>query len=205
MDVKSAIIKRRSIRKYKPWPIPWQKLLEIADSARYSPSVGDLQNFSIVIVVDSEMIEKIANLAKQYWISTARAIMVVCIEYNVEYSKETVDHEVGAIVENMLLRATDLGIGSCWVESFDRSQLKEAIKAKKEPVAFVTLGYADEKPEKKLLKNIDEMIFYNTFGTKVFSIYEKIQSPRILERQEKIGKKIKSKIQKLFKRKLNKD
>lgn len=63
-------------------------------------------------------------------------------------------------VENMVLRATDLGLGSCWVMMFDRHKLASWLQLDSNlyPVCLLPLGFADQKPLIRPRKNLEEII-----------------------------------------------
>lgn len=49
--------------------------------------------------------------------------------------------DCAAAVENMLLAATDLGLGSCWIGAFDEKRLKEKLETESKPIAIIPIGY----------------------------------------------------------------
>ncbi len=196
------IRERRSIRRYKSIPIPWKKIMEIVDAARYAPTLGNLQNFQIVYVDDPEKLDALSNTTEQDWTKSVKGMLVVCVDYDIakqhypENAKEWTDQSIGAVIENMLLEATNQGLGSCWVGSFDKEKVKKILSIKTEPIAIITLGYSNEIPEEKTMKDFPEFFFYNKFGQPLFDVREKYQSPRVLEGIENKTKKIKHVIKK---------
>lgn len=67
---------------------------------------------------------------------------------------------IGASVENMLLRATELGIGSLWIANtcFAYKELVEFIGTEKQLVGAVALGYADEFPNARPRKDLEDVV-----------------------------------------------
>ncbi|MDE5933141.1 MAG: nitroreductase family protein [Lachnospiraceae bacterium] len=67
---------------------------------------------------------------------------------------------IGASVENMLLKATELGIGSLWIANtcFAYKELVEFIGTEKQLVGAVALGYADEFPNARPRKELEEVV-----------------------------------------------
>jgi nitroreductase len=63
-------------------------------------------------------------------------------------------------VEHMILRATDLGLGSCWVMMFNRQQLASWLQLDNNlyPVCLLPIGFADQKPHSRPRKNLEEII-----------------------------------------------
>ncbi len=69
---------------------------------------------------------------------------------------------IGAAVENMLLKAAELGIGSLWIANtfFAYPELAEKIGTAHQPVGAVSLGYADEAPAARPRKSLEEAAEY---------------------------------------------
>lgn len=61
MELKDAIYKRQSIRKYKEQDVPQEDLEKILDAARVAPSGKNSQNWHFVVVRDKELKQKIAQ------------------------------------------------------------------------------------------------------------------------------------------------
>jgi len=61
MDLETAIRERRSIRAYKPDPVPQDLIREILDEARWSPSWANTQCWRLVVVTDKEIKNKLAD------------------------------------------------------------------------------------------------------------------------------------------------
>ena len=78
LSVKEAILTRRSIRKFKPEPIPREKLEEILSLALKAPSSNNLQPWRVVVVQNPELKERLREAANnQAQVSSAPAVLVV--------------------------------------------------------------------------------------------------------------------------------
>jgi nitroreductase len=177
LTVAEAIQKRRSIRKFKPDPVPEEMMVQILEAARLAPSGTNRQPWRFQIVKEGELKNKLiegAVIGEQPQIAQA-PVVVVCgsellsfvkghklappgseyfgadSEDPAELQKFLADaHMYTAIaVEHMVLMATALGLGTCWVQ---RMRFGQAAKILGWPrhIAVLTLlliGYADEDPE----------------------------------------------------------
>jgi len=180
MDVFKCLNERRSCRKYLQKPVEFEKIGLVLDSARFAPSAGNLQNWKFVIVNDSEKVEKISHYSyQQYWIAKAPVIVAVCsicekqeALYGKRGSQLYSIQSVAAAIENMLLAATALGLGSCWVGGFDDRALKDILQVPSNVNlhALITLGYPDEKPEKKEVYPLSNCVFFNNYGNPLKNI-----------------------------------
>ena len=69
---------------------------------------------------------------------------------------------MGAAIQNILLCAADLGLGSCWVASFNKDAAKEMLKIDEsmQPVAVLPIGYHNNENPKPIRKSIDDTVTY---------------------------------------------
>jgi len=169
MDVKEAIKKRRSIRKYKPLTPSISLIKELLYYANLAPSAGNLQARDFIIVDDKIVKEKIAEAAYgQDFIIEAPFLVVFCANlkriapYGERGKKFYCIQDVAAAIQNFLLVATDAGLATCWVGAFDNEAISRILNLPQwtKPVAIVTVGYGDEAPESDRI-DIEKLIHYN--------------------------------------------
>lgn len=163
MDVLECITARRSIRKYKDMEVEMDKVGKVLYAARDAPSSGNLQNWKFILVTDEDTRIKLAEASlNQYWMSEAPVHIVVCAEpekaeqyYGIRGERLYSIQNCAAAIQNMLLAATAEGLGSCWVGAFEEEMVKRIldIPGNIRVQAIVTLGYANETPDKKPWKH----------------------------------------------------
>lgn len=167
MDIDKAIKNRRSIRKYKEKEFPQSDLDKIMESAMDAPSAGNLQSRRFYIVKDKKIRKAIAKGAyNQNFIIEAPIAVVVCADHRIQtrYRSRGIQlysiMDCSASIQNMLLTAYSLGLGSCWISAFDEEAVRDIldIPIHLRPVAIVTFGYADEKPDQRHRVNQIEKI-----------------------------------------------
>lgn len=176
MDVFEAIHNRRSIRKFLDIPVPWDNVVQMLLSGIDAPSPGNLHNYKIVVVRDEETIKKLAEAAlQQYWIETAKVILVVCDEpdkierhYGERGKKIYSIQGCAAMMENMILSAHALGLASCWVGAFEDEMVRRVLNIPENNriMALLPVGYPDEvvpKPQRPLLEKV---VFIDNYGKK---------------------------------------
>lgn len=177
MNIKTAIETRRSIRKYQDQEIPESLIKELIEAARLAPSAYNAQPSRFVILKSKKIKETLKGnkVFKQPFVYEAPVIIVCSADPEV-YPKEKFEPtysnpreiagEVGAVrdlsisVQNLVLRATDLGLGTCYVGLVARDRLKKDLGIPKNYVLpfVITLGYPAEKPEFKPRKNLKELV-----------------------------------------------
>jgi nitroreductase len=175
MEVLEAIQKRYSCRKYLEKDIPKDLILKILEAARLAPSAGNIQPWFFIIVNDKEKKEIIAKSGRwANFIEKAPIVIVGC--GNKEASPKWYKVDVSIAMEHMVLEATELGLGTCWVGSFDEKKVKEILKIpeKYEVVALLAIGYPTEKIDVmgkmvhliKPRKKIEEIFSFNEYEEK---------------------------------------
>ena len=160
MDVFEAIKTRRSIRKYRREPIPDEKLESIFEAARLAPSAGNRQPWRFVVVQDADRKKALAEAANnQTFLRDAAAIVAAVGDPAV--SAEWYEKDVMIALEHMVLAATALGCGTCWIGAFDENAVKHLLKvpAKMKIVALLPIGIPDETPAPRPRKKFSEIFF----------------------------------------------
>jgi len=167
MDALEATKTRRSIRKYRPEPIPDEKLQIVLEAARLAPSAANRQPWRFVIIQDSVRKEALAEAANnQTFLNDAAAIITAVGDPDVS----TRWHEKDTMItlEHMVLAATALGYGTCWIGAFDEDAVKHLLKipARMKVVALLPIGVPDEKPGPKPRKPPSELFFKEEWQTR---------------------------------------
>lgn len=173
MDCLEAIKARRSIRRFKDRLVEKEKILEILEAARLAPSAGNLQPLRMVVVNEKKLIEAISTFTyEQVWISEAPIALVICASieqtkrFYAEKGLEFVLQDCSAAIQNILLTATSLGLGACWVGAFIENKIKQLLSIPDEVkvIAIVPIGYADEKPEMPPKIDLNSITYFNAWG-----------------------------------------
>ncbi|MCW1301070.1 MAG: nitroreductase family protein [Candidatus Nanoarchaeia archaeon] len=175
MDVFECIFRRRSVRSFLNRAVEDEKISKILEAAIHAPSSGDLQNWLFILVRDRKKKLQLAEAALgQMWMTTADVIIAVCsktsrvtMRYG-ERGRLYAIQNCAAAIENMLLAATALGLGSCWVGAFDETAVKHIlnIPPEIEVHALIPIGYPAEKTIKPRRLPLEEVVFFEEFGKK---------------------------------------
>ena len=106
-----AIKKRRSIREYSDKLITREVLEKIVDAGRFAATARDVQPWEFIVITNPDILKRIADVAKNgNFISGAKAAIAVYCSDTKYYLEDGC-----AATENMLLAATELRMGSCWI------------------------------------------------------------------------------------------
>jgi nitroreductase len=169
MDVFEAISQRRSIRNYKTTAVEDEKLEKILEAARIAPSAANRQEWKFIVVKDQETRDKLVEAANgQKFVGQAPATIVGCStesERLMPCGQLAYTVDLSIAVSFMILEATELGLGTCWLGAYDEEAVKKVLDIPDEirvPAMF-TLGYADENPDPRPRKELNEILCFEKY------------------------------------------
>lgn len=162
MTVFETIEKRKSIRKYSSDPVEREKLEKILEAGRLAPSAVNAQSWHFVMIEEPGLQKKMAEACDwQPFMSEAPCSLVVWADKSRDMlcgqSTSTVDCSIA--MSFMILEATELGLGTCWLGHFYADKVKEflGLPENAEVVAVTPVGYPDENPAPRPRKPFDEI------------------------------------------------
>ncbi len=156
MSLRDAIQSRRTIRRFKPLPVERSILQDLADAGRLAPSAANLQPLEFVVVDEKSVCQEIFPCLR--WAAyiaprgnpqpgqepTAYIVTLV----NLGIREKGFEYDVGAAMENMILEAREVGLGSCWLLSIDREKIARilGVPSTRRVDCVLALGYSAENP-----------------------------------------------------------
>jgi nitroreductase len=149
------IFSRRSVRQYKDKDIPEQMVTDILKAAMAAPSAVAKDPWHFVVVRDKETLRKIADgLPNGTMLANAGVGIVVCGDLEKAHDKKEsyMLQDCSAAIENILLAATALGLGGCWLGAHPRPDriihLRMVLGIPNEitPISVISLGWPDTSP-----------------------------------------------------------
>jgi nitroreductase len=164
LKFEEVLEKRRSIRKYKGTPVPREKILKIMEAARIAPSASHRQPWHFIVVRDKATIKK---LAKSEWAAEAPVMIVGLADQAASPSWWA--NDLGIALEHIVLAATNLGLGACWMGQTGRQELVRGlldIPDGFQVVAVIPIGVPDETPAPKARKSLDTIVSWEKYGSK---------------------------------------
>jgi nitroreductase len=165
MSLIDSVLSRRSIRRYDPRDISEDVLKQILEAGRQAPSAVNRQPVRFVIVNDHEIAKEFSSDLFNRFIKDAPAVIVGCADVKSLLTGKWAVVDTTIAMQNMVIAAWTLGVGSCWIGAFNEKKVKEALKIpdKWKVVALITLGYPAEQPKTKKKKAFDELFSFNVF------------------------------------------
>jgi nitroreductase len=157
MEFDDVVKKRRTIRRFKQEPVPIDILRKLIEYARVAPQGSNIQALEYVIISDEKMRNKIFSLVR--WAGALppetrdpeenrRPMAYIVVLSDTQIKKET-STDSGAAVENILLGATNWGLGTCWQGAIDRPKIHKLLDLDSsiEVKYVISIGYPDEQSQ----------------------------------------------------------
>ncbi len=203
METLAALAARRSIRRFRPDPIPAALLLQMLEAARQAPSATNCQPWKFLVVRSPAGREALREAAYGQRMFVEAPATIVCLGDRQIYKKrlrrgrelieigaveaETME-KVGEVyacrardpeadeqaitlncalaIQNLIVAAAALGLGTCWVRLMDEARVAEALAlpAHLFPVALVPVGYAAEQPGPRPRYELSEIAWDERVG-----------------------------------------
>ena len=162
MTLDEIIKTRRSIRAFKNAPIEQDKLIAVLEAGRLAPSARNRQEWHFTVVTNQKLRDQLA-LACCSQMMVAEAPVTIIAWGTKEYfmtckqSASAVDCSIA--LSFMMLKAQELGLGTCWLGAFKADEVSKVLNLPKEAVvvAVTPLGYPNESPAARPRKSLDEI------------------------------------------------
>ena len=166
MNVLEAIQGRRSIRKYKEDPLSEEQVMQILEAGRWAPSRGNSQPWKFIVLKNAQGRVALAEVIPTGKFLAEAPLGVAVVVYP-KASKHP-EQEGAAAIQNMLLAAHALGLGTCWISVHGTDCEEKAKQVLQIPddewlLSVISIGHPAEAPEKGR-KRLDEITFTDKYG-----------------------------------------
>jgi nitroreductase len=181
MKLDQILKTRRSVRAFESKPVNEKDIISIIQAARLAPSACNSQTWRFIFVTQKEIIRRICHKAMRpvipnKWLEQAPLVIVGCSQLDIIANRigarvtgiEYYQIDLGIAMEHMVLKATELGLGTCWIGWFDENSLKYIldIPQKIKISAMLAVGYPKDLPGKKRKrKPAGEIAFSERWGS----------------------------------------
>jgi len=173
LDVFEAVKGRRSIRAFTSQSVSEEIVNKLIDAARHAPSAGNIQPWEFIIIRKPEMKHKLAVAAlNQTFIEEAPVVIVVCANEHMSrrgYGSRGATlyciQDTAAAIQNILLAAYSMGLGTCWIGAFNEDKAREALEIPEgvRPIAIIPIGYPEAKASQRPKRPISDIVHYEKF------------------------------------------
>ncbi len=170
MTLNEILTQRYSVRKYSDRPVEPEKLQQILQAASLAPSAVNRQPVRLILVQSPKGLENLEQATSFY---RAPLGIIVCADTTVAWTRELdwknhADIDASIVTDHMMLKATELGLGTVWICRFDPGRIRQdfALPEHWIPVNILAIGYPaqDSQPSAKhtLRRAPEEYIFRET-------------------------------------------
>ena len=155
MELKEALLKRRSVRKFTEEVVSAEHIDELMHAAMSGPSACNKQPWEFYVVTNAEKLEQLRS-ASMFTKMKAPMAIIVCGNLNRALPMHAAAYwiqDCSAATENILLRATDLGLGAVWCGIHPQKRAEEKVREclgfdeKQIPLNIIFVGHPSEEPE----------------------------------------------------------
>ena len=166
MDFQDLIRKRYSVRAYKSDPVEDEKLQQVLEAARLAPTAANKQPFQLIVIRTAGREEELGRIYKAKWFVQAPLVICACGVPAQTWvrmdGKNYNDVDVTIAMDHLILAATDLGLGTCWIAAFDPAAAREVLGLPDgvEPIAFTPLGHPAQQAPARKRKPLSDLLRY---------------------------------------------
>jgi nitroreductase len=169
MSLMEIIQKRYSCRSYVEKEIEQAKLDKIFEAARLAPSARNFQDWRFVVVTDKQIkAEVAAQTNRTPLFEKAGAIIVACsnVDHVMRCGQAVGPIDVSIALEHISLQATELGLATCWIGSFDAEKVKQTLGIPHDVkiIELMAIGYTSEQGKQNTRLSIEEILCYNKWS-----------------------------------------
>jgi nitroreductase len=195
MELFEAIKTRRSIRHYKSDPVDDKKIEAILEAGRWAPSWSNTQCWRFIVVRDPKIKAKVAETLLKFKlpdkeipnpainiINTVPVLIVVCAEMGksggppgrggggddafITDKGDWFMFDSALSVQNMVLAAHALGLGTVILGTFDAAQVEKALGVPRgyRVVTMFPVGVPDREGKAPLRKELSEIVVKDKWG-----------------------------------------
>lgn len=161
METSDALAKRASARDYMNQPVPKDMLEKLVDAGRRAPSARAVEPWEFVVITERAMLDRLAGIISTgVFLKQATACIVVFCQDTKYYLEDG-----SAATENILLAATDLGLGTCWIAGDKKEYCEEVSKLLGAPlhlklISLISVGWAAREPKQRKRRGLSEVLHW---------------------------------------------
>lgn len=171
MEALEAIKSVKSVSKFKPDPVPEQKVQAVMNAARSALSAENLQPWRFVVVSDEDAKRKLAGACTNAkHMADAPLVVVACANLDEATAMiggymNSYPLDLGMALANITVAATSEGLGTSWVFAFNEEKVKSLLKipADVRVVGLTPLGLPEAHAPPEGRKHLSAILTYNAY------------------------------------------
>ncbi len=167
MDFSELIDTRFSTRAYLPDPVEDSMLQQVLGAARLAPTAANRQPFRLIVVHTAGKEAELKKVYSTEWLSQAPLLICACSVPSQGWKhfhtgKNYCDVDVAIVMDHLIMAATALGLGTCWIAAFNHAALNKMLRLpdELEAVVLTPLGFPAEKARPKIRRPLEDLVRY---------------------------------------------
>ena len=167
MEFREVITERYSVRGYLDKEIEQDKLDYILEAATIAPTGVNAQPFKVFVIDTKKNKEVLKEIYPQNWFTEAPLVIAVAVSKEKAWTrpwdgKNIADIDGTIVMDHIILAATDVGLGTCYIGAFKEDIAHEFLKLDDEweVLLFTPLGYPNAEPRDTPRMKINEFVVY---------------------------------------------
>src|SRR3989344_9098526 len=174
MELDNSINQRFSVKSFTDKKVGLDAVTNLLEAGGKAPSAGNLQDWRFIVVTDDNKRDELARACMdQAWIGQAPVLIVVCSDltnlrrFYGERAEVYGIEDCSAATQNILLKATDMGINATWISAFDDYEIMRILRIPEtcKVVSVIAIGYSEENKNEKEKHDIRTLIYYEQYGS----------------------------------------
>jgi len=171
MEVLEAIKSVKSVSKFKPDPVPEQKVQTVVNAARFAPSAENLQPWRFIVVTDEDTKRKLAGACtNSQAMASSPLVLVACARLDEAVAMiggymNSYPVDLGMALANVTVAAASEGLGTSWNFTFNEEKVKSILKIPNDAhvVGLTPLGVPEAFEPPAGRKHLSEILSYNAY------------------------------------------
>ena len=173
-DAFMAVLKgRRSIRKYRPDPVPEEMVEQLLEAGRWAPSASNRQPWRFIVVRDEQIRNAVARHAgiaviRFSFVDDAPLLIVLLGDRSNPVYRTYLHEDVGLAGSQIMLQAHAMGLGTCWLGGIDKDAIARILGVPQtvEIVGMLTVGFPAESPNPRPRKPLEDLFYTDVYGNR---------------------------------------
>ena len=165
MSFTNLIASRYSVRSYTDKKVEKELILDLLEAARLAPSAVNYQPWHFIVITDEQDLASVHEIYHRAWFREAPVCIVACADHSQSWKrksdgKDFADVDLAIAIDHLILKATELNLGTCWICNFDveMTRQKLALPGHIEPIALIPVGYTNAIAPEKKRKALSEIV-----------------------------------------------
>lgn len=167
MEFIDVITERYSVRGYLDKEVEPEKLEYVLKAATLAPTGVNYQPFKVYVIDTKKYGKELSEIYGAKWFVEAPYVLCVVAIRNKAWTrpwdvKNIADIDATIVMDHIILAATDVGLGTCYIGAFKKYKAHEFLELdeNEEAVLFTPLGYGDAEPRDTPRMELDEFVVY---------------------------------------------